>query len=108
MVAPAPGNLQVALGRSLESKPKALNQCLRPHIGRLDVRFEPVQLELAKRILDHRRQARCHEAARLEGSEGVVAKIRILKQASNNLVEFHHPDQLISSRLDQQVAGVTG
>src|SRR5262249_21451896 len=87
VIAPAPGNLQVALRKPLQCKSEPLDQSSRSLVAGLDVRFHAVQLELAERIRQRELDAFSHVASSVERRERVVAHERALKEPAHDVAD---------------------
>src|SRR5205085_11252052 len=61
VVTPAVTDFQEAAGLSLTPEPESFDECNRTAVIGLNVRFEPVQAELAKRARNDQRERFAHE-----------------------------------------------
>src|SRR5207249_4417414 len=86
VVAPASSDLQIARGKSLQAKPRALHELRGRDVRRLDVRLQAMEPEIGERMTKDQAESLGHVANAGVRLEPVIAEVAALEPASNDLV----------------------
>jgi hypothetical protein len=92
VVAPAAADLEVARREALELEAAAARERDRRRVARLDVRLEPVQVELRERMPQNQPEPLGHVAAAGVGGDRAVAQERTLQPAADDLADVREAD----------------
>src|SRR5437763_9300738 len=95
VVAPSPGDLEIAGRISFASKSTPRHQPDRVSVGGLNIGFEPMQLHSRERVADHFGQSLTHQTCARVWFELVIAQICAAKTTANDFADVHDADKII-------------
>ena len=102
MVLPATADLQVPARIALPNKAALPHQGNRGTVSRLNVRFQPVELELAEGVVEHKQRPFVHQPRPRVRREAVVTEKRAMEGATNHVVQVDDPNDVARAAVDDQ------
>ena len=93
VIAPPAPHVQIARRVPFTPEAEAPYEPDRRAIAGLDVRFEAVETQPPKRVIDHQREARGHQTPALRRLKRIVAKVAAAERAADDLADVNNADE---------------